>query len=354
MLRRKLLLTLGSLVLVLVAATLVALWLLVGIQGEMKHVETHAASLVRDVGELNQSITAIEIELYELELGRERRLDPLIEGIETLRTVVGRLEKHYAVQRPETGANYGRIQAALPEFERHVSTLATTRDRELAQYHTRQALELAMELRHQSLELGEIARTHAQEESAAMLRHFRWLMIGLLLLFLIVIDVAVMAFWRMATMILHPVDRLIEASRQLADEHFDHRVALGGKDEFDELAKAHNHLASRLQAQEARKVEVLSQVARTLNHELNNACAIIELQLTMLQGNFEGTARSENCLRQIRENLNRMTRTVQALKNVHQIVLTDYTNGEKMLDLERSVQPKGPPAPGAPEPKAEE
>jgi len=354
MLRRKLLLTLGSLVLVLVAATGVALWLLVGIEGEMEHVETHAAALVRDVGELDQAITAIEIELYELELGRERRLDPLIEDIEALRTVAGRLERHYVVQRQGTGATYGRIQAALPEFERHVSAMATTRDRELALYHTRQALELSMELRRQSLGLEEIARTHAQEESAAVLSHFRWLMTGLLLMFLIVIDATVIVFWRMATRVLRPVDRLIEASRELADEHFDHRVALDGKDEFDELAKAHNRLASQLQAHEARKVEVLSQVARTLNHELNNVCAIIELQLTMLQGNIEGTAGSEKCLRQIRENLNRMTRTVQALKNVHQIVLTDYTNGEKMLDLERSVQPKGLPAPDAPEPKAEE
>jgi signal transduction histidine kinase len=120
------------------------------------------------------------------------------------------------------------------------------------------------------------------------------------------------------------------------------------------LAKAYNLLASQLQAHETRKVEVLSQVARTLNHELNNASAIIEFQLTVLQGSIESNAGSEKCLRQIRENLSRMTRTVQALKDVRHIVLTDYTNGEKMLDLARSVQPEGLPAPDAPEPKAEE
>jgi hypothetical protein len=40
---------------------------------------------------------------------------------------------------------------------------------------------------------------------------------------------------------------------------------------------------------------------------------------------------------QIHESLARMTVTLERLKHVRRIVLTDYTEGTKMLDLERSV-----------------
>jgi pyruvate-formate lyase-activating enzyme len=47
---------------------------------------------------------------------------------------------------------------------------------------------------------------------------------------------------------------------------------------------------------------------------------------------------TQKYLREIHESLSRMTRTVQALKNVRRIVLTDYVAGVKMLDLEQSAK----------------
>jgi signal transduction histidine kinase len=161
--------------------------------------------------------------------------------------------------------------------------------------------------------------------------------LGLAIVFLLVINIAAMVLLRMATMILKPVDQLVYASRQLAMERFDYRVDLGGNDEFDELAAAFNNLGSQLQANEQKKVEVLSQVALTLNHELNNAIAIIELQLNLLSRQTGGNAAHERRLREIHQSLARMTDTVQSLKNVRRIVLTDYVSGQKMLDLRRSV-----------------
>jgi len=40
---------------------------------------------------------------------------------------------------------------------------------------------------------------------------------------------------------------------------------------------------------------------------------------------------------QIRESLARMTATLERLKHVRRIVLTDYAEGTKMLDLEKSA-----------------
>jgi signal transduction histidine kinase len=307
-------------------------------------VHTHALGLVEDIGALGTTITAVEVELYQVELGRERHLDTLIEGVESVNRLVDRLEKNYVIQGPEGRSGYGKIRALLPQFESHVGSLAMTRDAGLAQFHTREALALSVAIRQEALRLADVARQHALQEREALVTRFRWLVLGLAILFLLVIDVAVMMLWRTASMVLKPVDRLIEASRELADEHFGHRVVLDQKDEFDELGRAYNRLAEQLQAHERRKVEVLGQVARTLNHELNNAIAIIELQLTLLQDSADGREGTEKCLRQIRENLERMTRTVQSLKHIRRVVLTDYTNGEKMLDLERSTQDEAPVA----------
>ena len=155
------------------------------------------------------------------------------------------------------------------------------------------------------------------------------------------INVSIVALLRAAGMVLRPVDRLVEASRQLTSEHFDHRTELGETDEFGELARAYNQLAERIQSSEQKRMEMLSQVALTLNHELNNSIAIIELQLQVLGRQAEGGDRFETCLRHIKENLHRMAQTVESLKHIRRIVLTDYISGVKMLDLQRSVQPDG-------------
>jgi signal transduction histidine kinase len=347
MLRRKLLVTLGSLVVLLVATTVGAIWMLERVLVDLEHVQGHAAMMSDEVSDLGRTITSVEVELYELDLGHEQHLDPLIDEVESLNQLVGRLQEHYGAQGElGTSAGYDRIRAALPDFEAHIGELATTRDPALVYYHTHEAMKISVAIRREALAMGEAARSHAQGEREALVSRFRWLVLGLAIVFLLVIDVAVMVLWRTALTILRPVGKLIEASRQLADENFAYRVRLDGKDEFDELARAHNRLAEQLQAHEQRKVEVLVQAATTMNHELNNALAIIELQLTLLQESVHDSAGQEKCLRQIRENLQRMARTVHSLKAIRRVVLTDYAGGEKMLDLERSVREE-PPAPQA-------
>lgn len=178
---------------------------------------------------------------------------------------------------------------------------------------------------------------HVAAEQAAIVARFRWLVVLVVVVFLVVINASVLVLLRGAAMVLQPVERLTEAARQLTDDRFDYRLDLERKDEFGELAKAYNTLAGHLQSSERGKLETLEQVARTLNHDLNNAISVIELQLQLLSRKTGGGPDVEPYARQIREGLARMTSTVESLKHVRRIVLTDYVAGVKMLDLERSV-----------------
>jgi len=176
------------------------------------------------------------------------------------------------------------------------------------------------------------------QASAEAVAHCRRIIIGLSLCFVIVINLAVVILLRTGSMILRPVDKLVEATRALAEGRYEFRVQLDQRDEFDELARAYNALAERLQSDQRRQMETLGQVALATNHEINNAISIIELQLRQIERGSQAAPATQRCLTQIHESLKRMTQTVQALKSIRRIVLTDYVPGVKMLDLERSQQ----------------
>jgi nitrate/nitrite-specific signal transduction histidine kinase len=217
--------------------------------------------------------------------------------------------------------------------------LATVQDENLARKHMDAAITASIGLRQGILDAGRLMRDHIAGEAHATVVWFRFVVLGLAIIFLLVINLSVLLLMRMGNMILKPVDALVDASRHLAREEFDYRVAQQlGATEFSELATAFNRMAEGLQASERRKLETLSQTAIMLNHELNNASAIIKLQLKLLERQSEGNPTFERCLRQIHDSLSRMTGTLEALKRVRRIVLTDYTPETKMLDLEKSVQ----------------
>lgn len=196
--------------------------------------------------------------------------------------------------------------------------------------------------------LVQLANPHAHDLTThvALAARFRWIVLGLAVAFLIVINASAVVLVRAAGMVLNPVERLVQASREWAAERFGHRVALEREDdEFGELARAYNHLAAELQANERRRVETLGMAALTLNHELNNAMGMIELQLQLLARRGSDQAAVERCLRCIGEALARMSGVVESLKHVKRIVLTDYVEGTKMLDLQKSTEQDAPPDP---------
>jgi len=186
--------------------------------------------------------------------------------------------------------------------------------------------------------LGELRNVNLDDRSIAQLSsRFQWVVLGVGLAFLFVINVAVLVLVRVAGNVVRPVERLVHATHELGQEHFDHRVELDRHDEFEELGKAYNDLAQRLQSNEQRKIEVLQQVAVAINHELNNALAVIELQLSRISRRAGECPGLENCLKQIHESLEKVTQTAHSLQQARRIVLTDYAPGMKMLDLERSA-----------------
>ena len=190
--------------------------------------------------------------------------------------------------------------------------------------------------------LGRLGDVRQQADAAVSLEaelvRFRWIVLGLGIVFLVLINLSVVLLLRAAGQVLRPLDKLVEATRELAREHYDHRVQLEENDEFDRLGEAYNSLAQHLQHNEKQRMNVLAQVGLTLNHELNNAMATIELQLGMLGRGASGDLQTERRLRTIHESLNRMKETVQSLKSVRRIVLTEYSPGMQMLDLAQSVR----------------
>jgi signal transduction histidine kinase len=186
------------------------------------------------------------------------------------------------------------------------------------------------------------AHHQAQVTAGALqgeMKTFRTVVLALAAVFVVVINVSAELLVRTAAKILRPVDALVEATRQLSRENFQHRVTLRERNEFDELAAAYNNLAAHLQETEQRRVDVLAQVGIALNHELNNALATIEMQLKLVSRRNALDPQTEGRLHTIHQSLARMKDAIASLRNVRRIVLTDYGPGQKMLDLVRSAEP---------------
>jgi methyl-accepting chemotaxis protein len=240
------------------------------------------------------------------------------------------------------------IERLMPEFERYVGAMATAQDEQRASAHLEAALTAAAQLREQTLPLSRFIQDHARTEQNELINHFRTLVLGISIAFLVVINLSILGLLRVAAMITQPVDQLLEGARQLGHGRFDYRVPLRGEDEFGQLAAAYNRMAEQLQASEQRKMDTLAQVALTMNHELNNAISIIQLQLRFIDRRVGSDAAAEKSLVQIRDSLGRMASTVDALKHIRRIVLTDYVPGTKMLDLRRSVNDADDEPPAGP------
>src|SRR3990172_8243918 len=106
MLRRKLLIVSGGLVILLAVMAGSAIWLLQGILHRLDHVNAEASRLVAQVYQLNQTISAVQIDLYQLQLGNSRHLDTLIDDVETARGLLEVINRHYVVLNPQLRPYY--------------------------------------------------------------------------------------------------------------------------------------------------------------------------------------------------------------------------------------------------------
>jgi signal transduction histidine kinase len=342
MLRHKLLVILFSLTSLLMVLAVAALWSLQLVFVDLDHLHNRAAVAVNQVNELSTTLSGIEVELYALQTGRQHHLDGLIDSVETMHRLSQLIGTHDVLDDPQVRQDYDDLIGRIDGFDARIGVLSTAQDRELARSYNLAALDAASQMRRSLLRIARHIQAHAQTEQVALTGRFRWLVVAMAIGFLIVINGSILLMMRAAGMILRPVARLVHASRELARENFAHRVTVGQQDEFDELARAYNDLAEKLQEHEYRRVQALQQMALSLNHELNNAIATIELQLTLLRRRSGPDVALEKNLSQIHDNLRRMAEVISSLKQLRRVVLTDYADGVKMLDLRESIREDGP------------
>jgi nitrogen fixation/metabolism regulation signal transduction histidine kinase len=346
MLRRKLLVVLGSLIVLLLVSAVSAILILHDVLMALDHATTEVVTGTARTRLVEQAVGDVEADLHRLRTRPESRPETVITDVASLN---GRVEDllESGMLPEDAAASAHRLGEMLPELDRHLRALADAGDPAAKDEAFTLAAGVSRAMRAEIAEVGRITYEHSAVEHEQVVSKFRGAAIALGVGFLVLLNASIIVVLRAAIMVLKPVNTLVEASRRLGREEFDHRVIVDRTDEFGELAQAYNGLAEQLQSNEERKVETLQQVARTLNHELNNAISTIELQLTVVdrrKGDDQAVARP---LRQIHQSLGRMADTIDALKRVRKIVLTDYRSGVKMLDLERSVEedsPTGTPA----------
>ena len=341
MLRRKLLLVLGSLIVLLLVSAVSAILLLHDVLKDLDHASTEVVTCTAKTHLVEQAVGAVEADLHRLRTRPESPPETVITAVASLADRVEDLLESGMLPK-DAAAGTHRLDELLPELTRHLRALADAGDPAARDKAITLAVGVSAAMRAEIAEVSRITYEHSALEHEQVVRKFRRTAVVLGIGFLVLLNVSIIVVLRAAIMVLKPVNALVEASRRLGREEFDHRVTVDRTDEFGELAQAYNSLAEQLQSNEERKVETLKQVARTLNHELNNAISTIELQLTVVdrrKGDAQAVAKP---LRQIHESLGRMADTIDALKRVRRIVLTEYLSGVKMLDLERSVAEDSP------------
>jgi HAMP domain-containing protein len=326
MLRRKFLTRVGLLICAFVIGAAGAVWALQDILARVDHAYADASFLMDGVQGVDAAVNRIEAARNAG--GAAPAADIRAAMAADLAGQLERLAQHPVTSQPGKAADLlAELRGTLPEFLASFTSDSGAPASAEASLRTQQGVErLARELR---------ARVAEEQKQAG--RRFRGLVLILTLAALVMVNVAIYVLLRTAQMVLKPVGALVDGSRELAAERFDHRVDVGRDDEFGELAHAYNRLAAQLQANEDRKAETLRQLAVTINHGLNNTMAIIELQLGLLARQSNQDPKLLERLREIRAGLTRMAQLVASLKNIRRVVLTDYAPGQKMVDLERSV-----------------
>lgn len=334
MLRKKLLARIGLLIIAFVVGAIVAVTMLQRMVGEVDRVNADAAMLMGGVQELNAAITGVETTRFAARddaIDRQATSDDLRAVEASIATIGG----HPIMQQPD-----GRAASLYASLVGGASGFADAAERLPASEFAQAALAMREHVRG----VGRVAADQIAAERTRLAERIRMLVLSLTVAALIMVNVSVVVLLRTLFMILRPVDALVRASRLLACERFDHRVEIDSDDEFGELAHAYNRLAEQLGANEARKMETLRQVAVTLNHDLNNAISVIEMQLRLLDPRNGEDPSLQRRLGNIHESLARMARTIRSLTQVRRIVLTEYLPGEFMLDIEQSAA-ELPPAP---------
>ncbi|MGA2229406.1 MAG: HAMP domain-containing protein [Tepidisphaeraceae bacterium] len=336
MLRRRLLIIVGPLVCLLMITAIIGIWLLEGTLANMDYVNDTVMGTTDQVADFVNGIRDTRRGIHELELGHKSQAAPMGATMAQTAHLMETINESAIVHQPAIAPALLAVQGQLPDFQRMIAALAAAPNSTQSQIDA--AMSAANAIDANASQLGRLVRDEAHMEHQRLSDRLRRQVLILAIVFLVMINLAIIALLRAASMILRPVDQLVKVAHELGQEHFEARVQIDDDNEFGQLAEAYNHMAQQLQASEQRKMEFLGQVALTMSHELNNVINIIELQLTVLSRRAGDSEPLQAPLKQIRQSLGRMTGVIDALRHTRRIVLTDYMEGVKMLDLRQSTQ----------------
>jgi HAMP domain-containing protein len=328
MLRRKLIIRLGPLVLAFVVATVTAVATLQSVLRDLAHLTIDTASVVDGVYELGTNVAGIKLRIIS---GDEDEAEEVAARLDRAQAIFSAIAASALVSGDNAPAahEYRRVGELLPGFLESASS--PNWGRPLSDQDRQLSAAIAT--------LAAVARQHIVDERTAVRARLRNIVTAIALVALVMLNAAVLLLLHVSQLVLRPVDQLIEATKQLGQERFNYRVRVEQHDEFDQLAAAYNAMASQLELSEQRKMETLRQAAVALSHDLNNAMGIITLQLTKMGRQSEENPLVRQQLQLAQQNLSRMADTVQSLHRIRRIVLTDYMPGQQMLDLARSLEP---------------
>lgn len=187
-------------------------------------------------------------------------------------------------------------------------------------------------------ELRDAEHIRQSDRYARELSTLRWIILGQTLGFVLLINALLAMIVRASRLIIEPVENLVQATRSVAQGEYDVRVDTDVGGELDALASAFNTMAGELAQAEANRLETMRQAAVTINHELNNAIAALDMQLDLIARDSARGRSIDAPIDRAREAIGRIGRTTESLRKVRRIVLTQYAGGETMLDLTRSSE----------------
>lgn len=344
MLRRRLFYFFGPLITVLLVTAVGAGWMMERALSRLNSMDTSAWAAIDRVNQVHGLLSQVHAQLHRMEVEpafaakSDQSLTALSAELIALTNTKGDCCKGSA--EPICT----EIRAAIPNVDAALRAV-TQSDTTARPQAVATAIKVVDPLRARVLDLSAAVRADVQTEQAAFRSHLKQTVIVLLAVFLVVINIAIGLLLRAAMVVVRPIESLVTATRELGEGHFDYRVettAAKPNDEFTELSTAVNGMAAKLQTGQTQQMETLNQIARAMNHEINNVVAIIELQLQLLTRQSAAMPELRPRLNQITECLRRMTRVTSALQNARRIVLTDYLPGMKMLDLDQSQLPDPP------------
>jgi HAMP domain-containing protein len=321
----------------MLVTAIAGVWLLEGTLDNLDYVNREVSGVNEQVNDLVISIRDVRRGLHELSLGHVDQAGAMASSMSKAQQLLEGLGKAGFLQKEPLAAAVVPVRNQMPAFQQMIAGLAANPAVSAAQIDAPMAAANAVD--KDATHLAEVVRDQARTAHQNLSDRFRRQLVAISIVFLLTINFAVITLIRAAGMILRPVDSLVSAASELGQEHFDARAKIDDTSgEFGLLAQAFNRMAQQLETSEQKKVEVLGQVALTMNHELNNALGVIELQLTLLSRHADDRRAMQTHLTQIRQSLRQVSGVVDALRKTRRIVLTDYMGGVKMLDLWQSTQ----------------